>query len=94
MLQRILGAGPQIKNADGLCKVTRLGRAVGAALGGKNAKNVSVSAFNLNYEDTGLFGFNLIAPAEYDLTAMVKAAVKEIRGVALSVSAEELLAAK
>ena len=74
--------------------MSRLGKAVSGALGGKSAENVAVSAFNLAYEDLGLFGINLIAPASADVTALVKAAVKEFRAAANSVTDAEINEAK
>jgi len=53
-----------------------------------------VSAFNINYEETGLFGINLIAPATADLTGLMKSAVKELRAAAASVTDVELSVAK
>src|SRR5699024_7410275 len=94
LFQTILGTGSQIKNSYGLSSVTRLGKAVGAALSGKGSDNVAVSAFNFAYEDLGLFGINLIAPSTSDVTSLVKAAVKEFRAAAASINDADLAAAK
>lgn len=98
LFQTILGNGPQIASFSGLSSNTRLGKAVGAALGGKGdgsgSDNVAVSAFNFAYEETGLFGINLIAPKSADVTGLLKAAVKELRAAASSVTDAELADAK
>lgn len=94
LFQTILGNGPQIASFSGLSSNTRLGKAVGAALGGKSSDNVAVSAFNFAYEETGLFGINLIAPKSSDVTGLLKAAVKELRAAASSVTDAELADAK
>lgn len=94
MLQNILGSGPQIKNAHGLSQVTRLGKALAAAVGTASTPDVAVSAFNLNYEDTGLFGINLVATKTLDVKALAKAAVKEFRSAATSITDAEVAAAK
>ena len=95
LFQTILGTGsPIIGNQTGLSTTTRLGRAVSAALSGQSTDNVGVSAFNLNHEETGLFGINLIAPSTANVTGLMKAAVKEFRSAASGVNDEELTSAK
>ena len=88
MFQTILGSGTQIKNAYGISQVTRLGRALPQAPG------VAAAAFNLSYEDTGLFGINLIVPNDQDVTMLLKTAIKEFRNAAASVNETELNEAK
>lgn len=94
LLQTILGNGPQIKNAHGLSQVTRLGKALATALGTASTTDAAVSAFNLNYEETGLFGINLIASNKLDSKALTKTVVKEFRSAATSVTDAEVAAAK
>lgn len=94
LLQFILGAGSQIKNVNSLSEVSRLDVAVAKALGGTSADDVSVNAFNVNYEDTGLFGFNLVAPSNANVIALAKAAVNEIKSVSSSITDEEVALAK
>lgn len=92
VLQRILGAGPQINHLYGLSQVGRLGQAVGEAVDSK--ENVSVAAFNFRYEDTGLFGFNLIAPRSENLQKLVKAGIKEFRATVSNINEQDLAEAK
>ena len=74
--------------------MSRLGKAVSGALGGGASDNVAVSAFNIVYQETGLFGINLIAPGTADVTGLVKAAVKEFRAAAGGITDAELADAK
>lgn len=94
LLQTVLGVGSQIQNSSGLSTSSRLGRAVSAALSGKSDAGVAVSAFNFAYQETGLFGINLIAPRGADVTGLMKAAVKEFRAAAASITDAELAEAK
>lgn len=94
LLQKILGAGSQIKCSINLNQVQRLGRAISAHMSGKSTEGISVSAFNYNYENSGLFGINLVSPNSNDVPALVKAAVKEFRATCNSISDAELKDAK
>ncbi|XP_075585356.1 ubiquinol-cytochrome c reductase core protein 2 [Dermatophagoides farinae] len=94
LLQKILGAGSQIKNSYELNQAQRLSQAVKAQLSGKSSENVSVASFNYNYENTGLFGVHLVAPNTCDITAMAKSVVKEFRTTMTSISDAELNDAK
>lgn len=93
-MQKILGAGSQIKNSYELNQAQRLSQAVKAQLSGKSSENVSVASFNYNYENTGLFGVHLVAPNTCDITAMAKSVVKEFRATMTSISDAELNDAK
>ncbi|OTF69799.1 hypothetical protein BLA29_014803, partial [Euroglyphus maynei] len=75
LLQKVLGSGSQIKNSYELNEAQRLSQAVKAQLSGKSSDNVSVATFNYNYENSGLFGMNLVAPNTCDITALVKSVV-------------------
>lgn len=87
LLQTILGTGPRVEFND--CRYTRLGEAVGKV----TDKPFAVSAFNINYSDTGLFGIT-IAASPNDIDKAVKAAVSQLRDSAKKVSEEDLKNAK
>ncbi|XP_054153990.1 cytochrome b-c1 complex subunit 2, mitochondrial-like [Oppia nitens] len=87
LLQIILGTGPNISYQDG--SHTKLGAAVAKA----TSEPFAVSAFNMSYSDTGLFGINIAASAK-DIHKAVKAAVTQLRDTAKNISAEELKNAK
>lgn len=53
-----------------------------------------MASFNYNYENTGLFGVNLVAPNTCDMSVLVKSLVKEFRATMTSVSDAELNDAK
>ena len=87
LLQTLLGTGPRIQFND--CQNTRLGEAVGKATN----EPFAVSAFNINYEDTGLFGITLAASPK-DVDKAVKAAVAQLRDSAKNIKEEDLKNAK
>ena len=87
LLQTILGTGPRIEFND--CRNTRLGQAVAKTTN----EPFAVSAFNINYEDTGLFGIN-VAASPQDIDKVVKAAVGQLRESAKNIKEEELTNAK
>jgi len=81
LLQRVLGSGSTIKRGSGL------GSSLNQAVQGAGA----VSALNLNYSDSGLFGFIVAAPAS-EAGKAVKAATKALRSG--SINAAQLARAK
>ncbi|CAG2104811.1 unnamed protein product [Medioppia subpectinata] len=87
LLQTILGTGPRVEFSDG--SHTKLGEAVAKT----TSEPFAVSAFNINYTDTGLFGITVAASAQ-DIHKAVKAAVTQLRASAKSISEEELKNAK
>ena len=86
LFQSILGA-------DG--KSGRLNKSLAIVQSGRFDDNssTSISAFNINFEETGLFGINLVVPASQDVTGMLKNAVKELKAAA-SVSDADVATAK
>ncbi|XP_033745768.1 cytochrome b-c1 complex subunit 2, mitochondrial-like isoform X2 [Pecten maximus] len=75
VLQFVMGAGPSVKYSPGI--VSRLGKAVYSALG---SEDFAVSAINLPYSDTGLFGFSVTGNAQ-DMGTIMKAAAGEFAAV-------------
>ncbi|XP_069503778.1 cytochrome b-c1 complex subunit 2, mitochondrial [Ambystoma mexicanum] len=75
VLQHVLGAGPSIKR--------------GSSFGSKLSQSISkttnqpfdASAFNVNYQDSGLFGVYTISQAG-DATEVIKAALSQVESVA------------
>ncbi|XP_060078606.1 cytochrome b-c1 complex subunit 2, mitochondrial-like [Ylistrum balloti] len=75
VLQYVMGMGSVVKYSPGI--VSRLGKAVNTAVGNDN---FAVSAVNLPYSDTGLFGFSVTGNAS-DIGTIVKAAAAEFASV-------------
>ncbi|OWF49812.1 cytochrome b-c1 complex subunit 2, mitochondrial-like [Mizuhopecten yessoensis] len=78
VLQYVMGVGPSVKYSPGL--VSRLGKAVHSAMGNDN---FAISAVNLPYSDTGLFGFSVAGNAS-DMETIMQAAAKEFAAVTKS----------
>ncbi|TRY95354.1 hypothetical protein DNTS_016027, partial [Danionella cerebrum] len=76
VLQHVLGVGQRVKRASG--NGSRLSHAIGKV----TALPFDVSAFNVNYTDSGLFGIYTIAQANA-AKDVVKAAVDQVADVAI-----------
>jgi len=88
LLQRILGVGSRVPFGYGAG--TRLGEAAAAAAG---EASVHVSAVNMNYLNSGLFGFSLAVDAT-KAADVLSAVIKEMRKVSSSVNDASLSRAK
>lgn len=87
LFQQVLGTGPRVKYSEG--KVSPLGSA--AAQGTEHP--FALTGVNVNYSDTGLFGF-AVGAAGSDIHKVVKAIVKKMREVGKGLNEEELKTAK
>lgn len=87
LLQHILGTGNRVEFSTG--GQTPLGAAVAKVTDSPFA----VSAFNISYTDTGLFGVTVAASAQ-DIGQAVRAAVSQLRQSAKKISEEDLKNAK
>ncbi|XP_013786630.1 cytochrome b-c1 complex subunit 2, mitochondrial-like [Limulus polyphemus] len=87
MLQRILGVGPTIKYSEGLH--SKLSSA------GAKATNepFGVSSLNVNYSDSGLFGF-VVAGQHSCMDKLLKSLVTEMRSTVKKVTDQDLKNAK
>uniref|UniRef100_A0A8D2PBY0 Ubiquinol-cytochrome c reductase core protein 2 n=1 Tax=Zosterops lateralis melanops TaxID=1220523 RepID=A0A8D2PBY0_ZOSLA len=75
VLQYVLGAGPLVKRGSKL--TSKLTQGVAKA----TSKPFDVSAFNVNYSDSGLFGIYTISQAA-DAGEVIKAALNQVKAVA------------
>ena len=87
LFQQILGSGARVKYSDG--KTSQLGNA--AALGTQHP--FALTGINVNYSDTGLFGF-AVGAAGADIHNVVKAIVKKMREVGKGLNDQQLKIAK
>lgn len=87
IFQQILRSGPRVKYSD--AKNTPLGAAAGQA----TQHPFALTGMNVNYSDTGLFGF-AVAAAANDINAVVKSVVKKMREVGKGINDNQLKTAK
>ena len=87
LFQQILGSGPRVKYSE--AKNTPLGSAAGQA----TQHPFALTGINVNYSDTGLFGFVAGAAAD-DIGNVVKSVVKKMRDVGKAVNDTQLKTAK
>ena len=83
----MLGSGPRVKYSSG--GASPLGSA--AAQGTKHP--FALTGINVNYSDTGLFGF-AVGAAGADIHAVVKAVVRKMREVGKGLSEDQIRTAK
>lgn len=87
LFQQILGSGPRVKYSE--AKNTPYGAAVGQA----TQHPFAVTGININYSDTGLFGF-AVASAATDINGVVKSITKKMRQVGKEINESQLKTAK
>ncbi|KAI6076449.1 Cytochrome b-c1 complex subunit 2, mitochondrial [Aix galericulata] len=75
VLQHVLGAGPLIKRGSNV--TSKLYQSVAKA----TTQPFDASAFNVNYSDSGLFGFYTISQAQ-DAGQVIKAALNQMKAIA------------
>ncbi|XP_071671436.1 cytochrome b-c1 complex subunit 2, mitochondrial isoform X2 [Patagioenas fasciata] len=75
VLQHVLGAGPLIKRGSNV--TSKLSQGIAKA----TTQPFDASAFNVNYSDSGLFGFYTISQAA-NAGEVIKAAINQIKAVA------------
>uniref|UniRef100_A0A8B9DNW5 Ubiquinol-cytochrome c reductase core protein 2 n=1 Tax=Anser cygnoides TaxID=8845 RepID=A0A8B9DNW5_ANSCY len=88
VLQHVLGAGPLIKRGSNV--TSKLYQSIAKA----TTQPFDASAFNVNYSDSGLFGFYTISQAQ-DAGQVIKAALNQMKAIAQgSVTDEDVTKAK